>query len=214
MTTTHWILTATGRDFPLSGLPTVMPDAAPRIEDIAHALAQINRYTGHAARPYSVAEHSLLVCDIVRAKGLNAHAQLLALLHDAHEAYCGDVASPTKTVLGAAWLQFENALAHRVREAFHLRSAHAAWRKCVHAADLQALATERRDLMRHNPAKNLHWPIIDTPGAEVLPLQSIDLHSPFRTAMTWRNHRDAFLQRYAELSARCTLPPDMEPAEA
>ena len=112
MTTTHWILTATGRDFPLSGLPTVMPDAAPRIEDIAHALAQINRYTGHAARPYSVAEHSMLVCDIVRAKGLNAHAQLLALLHDAHEAYCGDVASPTKTVLGAAWLQFENALAH------------------------------------------------------------------------------------------------------
>ena len=113
--TTHWILTATGRDFPLSGLPTVMPDAAPRIEDIAHALAQINRYTGHAARPYSVAEHSMLVCDIVRAKGLNAHAQLLALLHDAHEAYCGDVASPIKTVLGAAWLQFENALAHRVR---------------------------------------------------------------------------------------------------
>ena len=42
----------------------------------------------------------------------------------------------------------------------------------------------------------------------------IDLHSPFRTAMTWRHHRDAFLQRYAELSARCTLPPDMEPAEA
>ena len=37
MTTTHWILTATGRDFPLSGLPTVMPDAAPQIEDIAHA---------------------------------------------------------------------------------------------------------------------------------------------------------------------------------
>ena len=74
--TTHWILTATGRDFPLSGLPTVMPDAAPRIEDIAHALAQINRYTGHAARPYSVAEHSLLVCEIVRAKGLNCHAQL------------------------------------------------------------------------------------------------------------------------------------------
>ena len=54
MTTTPWILTATGRDFHLSGLPTVMPDAAPRIEDIAHALAQINRYTGHAARPYSV----------------------------------------------------------------------------------------------------------------------------------------------------------------
>ena len=214
MTTTHWITTATGRDFPLAGLPTLMQGAQPCIEDIAHALAQINRFTGHAARPYSVAEHSMLVCEIVRAKGLNCHAQLLALLHDAHEAYCGDVASPIKAVLGTAWLQFENALAHRVRETFQLRTAHAAYGKCVKAADLQALATERRDLMRHDPAKNLHWPIIDTPGAEVLPLQSIDLHSPFRTAMTWRNHRDAFLQRYTELSARCTLPPDMEPAEA
>jgi hypothetical protein len=47
-----------------------------------------------------------------------------------------------------------------------------------------------------------------------LPLQSIDLHSPVRTAMTWRHHRDAFLQRYTELCARCTLTPDMEPAEA
>ena len=102
MTTTHWITTATGRDFPLAGLPTLMQGAQPCIEDIAHALAQINRFTGHAARPYSVAEHSLLVCDIVRAKGLNAHAQLLALLHDAHEAYCGDVASPTKSLLSAS----------------------------------------------------------------------------------------------------------------
>ena len=213
MTSTNWILTSDGQDHHISGTAVLLPGNTPRIEVIAHSLAQINRFTGHATRPYSVAEHSLLVCDIVRAKGLNAHAQLLALLHDAHEAYCGDVASPTKTVLGAAWLQFENALSHRVREAFHLRTAHAAYRKCVHAADLQALATERRDLMRHDPEKNLHWPLIDTPGAEVLPLQSIDLHSPVRTAMTWRHHRDAFLQRYAELSARCTLPPDMEPAE-
>lgn len=214
MTTTHWILTATGRDFPLSGLPTVMSDADPQIEDIAHALAQINRYTGHAARPYSVAEHSMLVCDIVRANGLNAHAQLLGLLHDAHEAYCGDVASPIKHTLGTAWLQLENTLAHRVRESFNLRTSHAAYRKCVQAADLQALATERRDLMRHSPDTNLPWPIIDTPGGVVHPMQQIDLNSATRTAMTWRHHRDAFLQRYNELCARCSLPPDMEPAEA
>lgn len=213
MTVTHWILTATGRDLPLTGLPTVLPDAEPQITDIAHALAQINRYTGHASRPYSVAEHSLLVCDIVRAKGLNAHAQLLALLHDAHEAYCGDVASPIKGVLGAPWQALEYTLAHRVRKAFGLTSAHAAYRKCVHAADLQALATERRDLMRHDPERNLHWPIIDSPGDEVRPLASIDLNSPARVSLTWRHHRDAFLQRFNELCARCTLPTDMEPAE-
>eukprot|EP01034_Spumella_vulgaris_P002699 gene2699-3502_t len=39
MTTTHWILTATGRDFPLTGLPTVLPDAEPQITDSTPTLS-------------------------------------------------------------------------------------------------------------------------------------------------------------------------------
>lgn len=77
----------------------LLPGNTPRIEAIAHSLAQINRF-GHASRPYSVAEHSLLVCEIVKSMGLDCHAQRAALMHDAHEAFTGDVATPHQSRAG------------------------------------------------------------------------------------------------------------------
>lgn len=200
MTTAHWLVTADGTDQPIGGTHLLLA-GVPRIEVIAHSLAQINRFTGHTARPYSVAEHSVLVCDIVAASGLGTHAQLAALMHDAHECLCGDVASPIKWQLGTAWMELEHPLALLVRKHYHLQTAHIAHRAAIKAADLQALATERRDLMRYDPARNLHWPIIDTPGQVAHPVESADLNSPARTAMTWRHHRDAFLDRYRRLQA-------------
>lgn len=64
------------------------------IKDIAHALARINRFTGHTSRGYTVAEHSLLVSRFVPVE-----FALDGLLHDASEAYLGDVASPLKSLL-------------------------------------------------------------------------------------------------------------------
>lgn len=61
------------------------------IADIAHALACVNRFTGHLKIPVSVAQHSIsvsLLCDPEDA--------LQGLLHDASEAYICDVASPVK----------------------------------------------------------------------------------------------------------------------
>ena len=89
------------------------------IGHIAHSLAQINRFTGHASRPYSVAEHSLLVCDIAeRYFGLDVHGQLAALLHDAHEAYTTDLSTPAKAEVGGGWRTFEAASATWLRCAF------------------------------------------------------------------------------------------------
>jgi hypothetical protein len=63
--------------------------------DIAHALALTNRYGGHTSIAYSVAEHSILVGYLARLKG-GPVAGLLGLLHDAHEAYLGDMIHPLK----------------------------------------------------------------------------------------------------------------------
>lgn len=112
----------------------------PSIDDIAHALSQINRFTGHTSKPYSVAEHSCRVSDL-----LPDGFRLAGLLHDAAEAYLGDMASPLKhhPMFGEAYRSAENALMARIDEVFHVDTSH----QLVHEADLRMLATERRDLM-------------------------------------------------------------------
>ena len=202
MTTHHWILTAHGTDQTLTDVQQLLQGkASPRIETIAHSLAQINRFTGHCSRPYSVAEHSVLVCDIVAGMGLGLDAQLLALMHDAHACVVGDMATPLKHVLGVAWPCVENMHAFGLRVAYDLVDAHAVHAPAVKAADLMALAIERRDLLPFDPAKNRPWPVLDTPGAQVVPLPHVDLASPLRAALTWTHHRDAFLRRFEALSA-------------
>lgn len=86
-----FITTYTGRFYPFNPRASEV-----NIYDIAHALSMQCRYSGHGARFYSVAEHSVLVAREV-AKTAPADA-LAGLLHDAPEALSGfgDIASPVK----------------------------------------------------------------------------------------------------------------------
>ena len=61
------------------------------IRDIAHALARLCRFTGHTNGYYSVAEHCVRV-----SRKCSPDNALWGLLHDAAEAYLGDVSRPLK----------------------------------------------------------------------------------------------------------------------
>jgi hypothetical protein len=192
-----FMLTAGGREYLLAG-PRAMLGNAPSIEDIAHHLAQINRYTGACSRPYSVAEHSLLVERIGAARGARTSLRLALLMHDAHEAYTQDLSTPAKHAVGAGWIGFEALHANNVRRHFGLRTAFAAHRGEIRACDLIALATERRDLTAYDAAVHHPWPILDTPGQEVRP--SADERLPRdEPPRSWRGMREAFITRYLEL---------------
>ncbi|MDP3848594.1 MAG: phosphohydrolase [Pseudomonas sp.] len=133
-----WILTLTGKRFELLAPTAAMIDPM----DIAHSLAHQCRFNGHSRGFYSVAQHCCIVADLVPEEH-----QLVALLHDATEAYVGDLVRPLKQLL-PAFVDIEHRIWLAICERFNLDTELPA---CVHDADLIALATERRDLMPAHP---------------------------------------------------------------
>lgn len=87
-------------------LPNSFSEADVSIKDIAHALSRICRFNGHIKVFHSVAEHCVEVSRKAELKGLKAEVQLYALLHDAAEAYLGDIPTPIKVLL-KDYLQYE-----------------------------------------------------------------------------------------------------------
>jgi hypothetical protein len=192
-----WMLTATGRDHFLSGHEVDLQLVD--IYDFAHALATINRYTGHAKRPNSVAEHSLFCAELAQRDGKSAMVQMACLMHDAHEAFSSDLGSPAKNAIGLAWAAFEHRQADVVRRFYGLTTSFAVHKQLVNHYDLVALATERRDLTAFDPERNRAWPPIDTPGREVEPATWVNLNDIDRAGRSWQEWKNLFLARYFQL---------------
>lgn len=150
-----WMQTFSGEAFyPLS----------PRIEevhaeDIAHALSLICRYGGHVKKFYSVAEHCVLLSRSVETK--NA---LWALLHDATEAYLGDMVRPLKQSMP----HFVAAEEHLMRVICFKFSMSTKCPDEVKEADTRILLDEKSQLM--NPSLHVWTSLV---GMEPL---GIDVH--------------------------------------
>jgi uncharacterized protein len=139
------------------------------IKDIAHSLANQCRYGGHCRKFLSVAEHSVKVARAVEEEWfgtlpeyygletdpLEYKAILMALLHDASEAYLVDIPTPIKAVL-ADYKEIENNLMNEIFSAFgiDILARFNDMPEYIHWGDKYMLFQEAYDAV---PSKGLTW---------------------------------------------------------
>lgn len=146
------IITSNGRYFDLAD----PENAIFHIEDIATALSNICRYAGHVPRFYSVAEHSVLM-----AMEMPAHLRFEALMHDAAEAYIGDVSRPLKYML-PDYKALEQRVETALRKQFGLPDTPSPE---IKQFDMRMLAMEKEAVLRCDD----FW--VSTEGIEPLNIQ-------------------------------------------
>jgi len=117
------------------------------IDEIATSLSNICRYTGHVTTFYSVAEHSVLVSRLVPTS-----FALCGLLHDASEAFVGDVSSPLKRLL-PEYIRIEDNIQSAISKHFDLPYPFPAQ---VHEADKKMYWAERQTVA-DNGVKDTLW---------------------------------------------------------
>ncbi len=173
----------------LSGRRLDLLDPSPldvEIEDIAHGLARVARWNGQTSgdHAFSVAQHSLLVLDILDCgENVGPVLRLAALLHDAPEYVIGDMISPFKATIGEAY----RAVEARLLGAIHLRFGlpamlapplHAA----IKAADRAAAFFEATRLAGFAEAEALRLfglPGVDPGGLDLAPWPAREAESRF-----------------------------------
>jgi uncharacterized protein len=185
----HWLQTASGRRLDLR---EPSPDQV-CIDDVALGLSNVARWGGRC-RFYSVAQHSVFVSRLCEP----AFA-LEALLHDAHEAYTGDLPTPLKRVLGDGWRRVERRVRAAVAVHFGISEAQP---ELVTYADRLALLLEAREFYPND------WQ--DFGGTKEAPRLVRELAAranPLKISaalppMTPEESRRQFMKRWLELTQR------------
>ena len=176
-TANHFITTGSGQHFYFCNSG---PDIV-YIEDIALALSNLCRFTGHLDEFYSVAQHSVLARYLVPSE-----FALEALLHDASEAYCNDIAAPLKALL-PDYRGIEKWVEGLISQKFGTPETISPE---VKQADLIMLATERRDLFIDDDTE---WAIL----RGIQPTNEFTINP-----LLPRQARKLFMERWHELSSK------------
>lgn len=174
----EWMNTFTGRAFyPMDPDPEQID-----ILDIAHALSMACRYAGHVRHFYSVAEHSVYI-----SRAVPAPYALAGLLHDATEAYMGDMVRPLKKMMP----EYRAAEDRLERVIFKKFGCPPMMPPVVKEMDLRIVQDEKAALMNPSP---LPWTALD--GVEPLGIRI--------WAMMPSAAEQFFLDRFRELCPTCT----------
>ncbi len=118
------------------------------LQDIAHGLGRVCRFAGQTNRFYSVAEHCFHVARLVPVE-----LARVALLHDASEAFIGDVTRPLKALL-PDYQAIEARIEAVIEDVFLTpaeRDLGGFKAPAVKAADLAMCLVEARELMPNVP---------------------------------------------------------------
>jgi 5'-deoxynucleotidase YfbR-like HD superfamily hydrolase len=139
------------------------------IKDIARGLSNIARFSGHTETPYSVAHHSVLVSQTVPEE-----YAMQALLHDAVEAFIGDVSKPLKNLL-PDYMEIEARCESAILRKFNLPYP---LDKSVKIADTICFVTELRDLQPLAPLDKIYKNITPLPE-KIVPWSSTKAYNEF-----------------------------------
>lgn len=154
----HVIITRSGVLFDLAN---PKPENV-RLDDITAALSNINRFTGHTRTRWTVAQHVLLCRKLVSL--LHPHTEhglrLHALLHDAAEAYIGDISSPLKGLIPAV-RPIEEKVLDVIYRHLRLRLPEGYEKQKIRLVDNLAYFAERAFLMPTPSPITLALPISD-----------------------------------------------------
>lgn len=129
-----WMTTVSGIRFEYLNPTPEMVD----IRDIVHVLRRIPRFMGHTRELLTVAVHS---CNVSKHSGKKY--ALEGLLHDAAEAYIGDICTPLKRLLGDKIKVIEERINLAIAAKFKLIYP---WPEQVVTADRRVLITEAKIL--------------------------------------------------------------------
>ena len=135
--TENAIRTFTGKVFDLK----ILDPESICIQDIAHALSHVPRFAGHLQEHYSVAQHSVLVSLLVPKEH-----RLAALLHDASEAYIGDMPTPFKKLM-PDYKKLEEKLMQAIANKFDFQYP---FHPCIKQADAMLLNLEWKSFVLKN----------------------------------------------------------------